>query len=80
MKMNARELQLCRSQNVHMFKESTMLKICAHLAIENLEEIKTLLSAATMIDFYILWECVKHVIYLTIIKEEPRLRENSLQL
>ena len=80
MKMNAREHLLCRWQNVHMFKENIMLKICAHLAIESLEEIKMHLSVVIMIGFSIPWECVKHAIYLIITKEELRLRENRLLL
>jgi hypothetical protein len=67
--------QLCLLLSVHTLVGNTMLKICAPLAIENLEEINILPIVNILIDYFIQWVCARHAIYLIIIKEELSLKE-----
>ena len=51
-----------------MFIGNTMLRICAHLVIENTAEAKMPIIVNIMIDLYILKGCVKIAILMIIIK------------
>ena len=57
--------------------ESIMQRTCALVVIGSLVEMSMRSTALIQINFYIQKECVKHVIYQTIIKHELKLEEQG---